>query len=70
MAGECLLQLSKVQIKCQKHNRQNDSHDRKRRDGEECIFRNGCIAQLEDPLGDGDDVVLPLDCQTVRACEI
>lgn len=64
------LQLPEVQIERQKHNRKNYSDDGQRGDGEERQLRDGREAELEDALGDGNDVVLPLDCHAVGTREV
>lgn len=69
-ATKVLLQFAKVQIKCQKHNRQNNSHNRQRRDGEKCQLGDGSEAELENAFGDGDDIVMPFDCHAVWTSEI
>lgn len=70
MSAADSLELAKMQVERQEQDRQDDADDCQRRDGEKRKLRDGREAQLEDALGDGHNVVLPLDCQTAWTAEV
>lgn len=59
-----------MQVERQKQDRQDDADDCQGRDSEKGVLRDGREAQLENALGNGHNVVLPLDCQTAWTVEI